>query len=248
MAFLRDVSNRFWSYVSPRKTQQRRNNNEYKLQVPPIPQQLYNHKEFNFKVSPIPKHAKSGSQASPEEISPKTLVQRWNRAPSQSDSGSIDGAMLPPSPPISFSPPTSLERPYTDMEGDTMIDSMVGGLNPDSDDEWDANEETTLLDPELYLDEHKALDGEYERERREAQGRELRAAGWTEDAIFLFQKLGMRGFEPLLPSAWIDDFKMLPLDLFTRTLDKAFIKPMSHELEYHGKCLNTSGFDLKLTT
>ena len=115
-----------------------------------------------------------------------------------------------------------------------MVDGVVE-QNPDLEADWDANEETIVLEDAQYVEARKEADPELERERREAQGRDLRAAGWTEDAIFLFQKLGMRGFEPLLPHAWFEDFTMLPADLFTRNIDKAFIKPMSADLEYHGQ-------------
>ena len=85
------------------------------------------------------------------------------------------------------------------------------------------------MDEDRYISEQKAIDRDEERRRREAQGYDLRAAGWSEDAIFLFQKLGMRGFEPLLPYGWVEDFKSLPTDLFTPNMDKAFIKPMFDE-------------------
>lgn len=214
MAFLRDISDKFWNYVSPRKTQQRRD------------------KDFKFKVPPLPQQSRKGSskqdgEPSTGEMSPETRVQNWTvRSPSLSGSDSIDG--------LSPSPPTSLGRAYTDMEGDTLIDQIAEEMNPDSEEDWDANEETILIDEGRYIDEHKAVDAEHERERREAQGRELRAAGWTEDAIFLFQKLGMRGFEPILPWGWVNDFSVIPLDMFTKNEDKTFIRPISGS-DAHGK-------------
>jgi hypothetical protein len=216
MAILRDMTNSFWNYVSPRKTQQRR---DKEFKVPAIPQRV----------------KKDAGEPSVRQISPNTLVKEWAAmAPNHSQNLKIDEmehVEIPPSPPM------SLERPYTDDEGDTLVDELQEHLkqNP-NDDDWDANEETIVVDDIKYMDEHKEVDPEIERERREAQGKELRDAGWTEDAIFLFQKLGMRGFEPLLPYDWVDDFKMLPLDLFTRNLDKAFVKPLSSDHEYHGEC------------
>ncbi|KAF2275549.1 uncharacterized protein EI97DRAFT_433958 [Westerdykella ornata] len=217
MAFIRDISDRFWSYVSPRKTQQKRD------------------KEFKAKVPPLPRHTRQMPEitldepSSAKEMTPDTLFQRWKIAtPSPRELRNYHSPDM-----ISPSPPSSLERAYTDFEGDTLIDNIAQTLNSDPAEEWDANEETYVLDEADYVEQRKQQDAELERQRRERQGQELRNAGWTEDAIFLFQKLGMRGFEPLLPATWFADFPMLPADLFTRNIDKAFVKPSSPDVEYH---------------
>lgn len=115
-----------------------------------------------------------------------------------------------------------------DLEGDTLLpyspNSVGAKAGGSSADEWDANEETMVVDDGAYMEQNKKIDVEVERIRRDQQGRDLRDAGWSEDAVFLFQKLGMRGFEPLLPISWINDFETVPEDLFTEKLDKAFIK------------------------
>jgi hypothetical protein len=46
-----------------------------------------------------------------------------------------------------------------------------------------------------------SVDGDKERRRRKKQGRQARKTGWSEDAVFLFQKVWMRGFKLLLPIA-----------------------------------------------
>lgn len=218
MALIRDISDRFWSYVSPRKTQHKRDK-EFKIKVPPLPRPTKQIPEIKVHETPV-----TG------EMSPDTLFKRWNIVtPSPRELKNYSSPDM-----ISPSPPASLERAYTDFEGDTLIDNIAQTLNSDPAEEWDANEETLVLDEARYLERRREQDAEVERGRRERQGHELRAAGWTEDAIFLFQKLGMRGFEPLLPSAWFEDFPMLPADLFTRNIDKAFVKPSSPEVEYHG--------------
>lgn len=233
MAFLREMTDRFWSYVSPRKTQQRREK-DFKFAVPTLPRRTMK------QSSPSRSELRSEvSEGSTRGMTPETLVKRWAlRTPSQHGSEYVDGAGLPPSP------PASLERPYTDLEGETLLDGIADGFNPDSEQSWDANEETILVDEAVYMDEHhahKELEAEVERERREAQGEELRIAGWTEDAIFLFQKLGMRGFEPLLPYSWFDDFPVLPANLFTRNMDLAFIKPeLNPDSDFHGKSLKST--------
>ncbi len=128
---------------------------------------------------------------------------------------------------------------YDDLEGDTLLSESPiapGDFKIGSADEVDANEDTILVDDGQYMNQTMKIDVDEERKRRHKQGRELRDAGWSEDAVFLFQKLGMRGFEPILPIEWIDDFETLPEDLFTAKLDKAFIKPASGP-DYHGTWL-----------
>lgn len=210
MAFLKNMSDRFWTYVSPRKTQQRRD----KLFRSPPP-------------LPTPATIKKGRLLH-HEMSPSARVTNWTIKTPQK--GTIGESEVPPSP------PKSLERTYTDFDGDTLIDDIVQVINPDQEAAYDANEDTIVVDEGTYQDQQKDFDPELERERREIQGRELRAAGWPADAIFLFQKLGMRGFEPLLPHSWSTDFVALPLDLFTRNLDKAFVKP-NFGSDWHGAYL-----------
>ncbi|KAF2265700.1 hypothetical protein CC78DRAFT_567292 [Lojkania enalia] len=209
MAFLRDVSDRFWNYVSPRKTQQRR--------------------EKPFKVPPLPTHARREKSLA-RDMTPESRVRVWD-VTTPSPGASVDGAQLPPSP------PQSLERPYTDFEGDTIVDDIVEAINPEDEENWDANEDTIVVDESRYVDEQKHIDEEAERARLEAQGKNLRNAGWTEDSVFLFQKLGMRGREPLMPRSWVDDFPALPADLFTTKLDKAYIKPAldSDRSDFHAQ-------------
>jgi hypothetical protein len=210
MAFLTEVSNRFWNYVSPRKTQQRR---DKPFRVPALPHPVQTPQSIQKQ------------KARAHSMSPTSRVKSWNLKSPGSSTSPDRAPGLPPSP-------KSLERAYTDFEGDTMIEDMVDAI--DGGEAFDANEETIVVDEGRYMDEQKAYDGEAELHRRERQGRELRAAGWTEDAVFLFQKLGMRGFEPLMPGEWINDFIMLPTNLFTANMDKAFIKPTTGR-DYHGK-------------
>ncbi|KAH7130474.1 hypothetical protein B0J11DRAFT_483071 [Dendryphion nanum] len=200
MVFLKNAANRLWEYVSPRKTQQRRN------------------KDFKGKVAALPSPSIRRAGASDGATSSLSKVKTWSVETLNAVDTAVD---MPPSP------PTSLNHSFAELEGDTLINSEGNDealLRTDADEKWDANEETVLIDEDRYQ-EHKAIDRKEERMRREAQGNDLRAAGWTEDAIFLFQKLGMRGFEPLMPYSWVEDFKSLPMDLFTRNMDKAFIKP-----------------------
>lgn len=58
--------------------------------------------------------------------------------------------------------------------------------------------------------------------------------GWTEDEVWLFEKLDWRGYEPLLPKNWAADFLTMYELLFTNDDSIAFIKSASGK-DYHGK-------------
>jgi hypothetical protein len=208
MTFLRNLTGHLWNYVSPRKTQQRR---DKEFKVPAVP------------IRPTPLKRRVGTPES-REMSPQSRIQNWSvRTPSPlSDvdgDTDMDRTLLPPSPPASA-------KQGDDFEGDTLIGSPGAEYSEkagSSADEWNANEDTIVVDDGNYLEQ--SVDVNKERKRREKQGRQLRETGWSEDAVFLFQKLGMRGFEPLLPIDWVEDLETLPEDLFTSRLDNAFLKP-----------------------
>ncbi|KAF1839495.1 hypothetical protein BDW02DRAFT_155077 [Decorospora gaudefroyi] len=207
MAFLRNISDRIWNYVSPRKTVQRRDK-PYAFKKPAIPTRAAKlHKDI---ATPLT-----------TEMSPESRVQAWDPRASSPQSD-IDATLLPPSPPTSA-------MQSEDFEGDTLLpDSPTAhrdAKEASSADDWDANEETMVVDDGTYMVQQKKISAEEERRRRDQQGLELREAGWSEDAIFLFQKLSMRGFEPILPLGWLRDFDTVPEDLFTANLDKAFLRP-----------------------
>ena len=67
---------------------------------------------------------------------------------------------------------------------------------------------------------------DYYEELRFSQNKvvELQQAGWPKDATYLFHKISMRGYEPLMPHNWIIDFDTVPLSLFTDQHRGAFIK------------------------
>ena len=50
---------------------------------------------------------------------------------------------------------------------------------------------------------------------------------WSQTEIDLFNKLNMRGFEPLLPKTWQMDFKTVPEGLFSLKDEEVFIKSIS---------------------
>jgi hypothetical protein len=198
MPFLRGVSDRVWDYISPHKTQQRR--------------------EKPFKAPALPVRSNLATNMYPE-TTPRSKVVPW--APEAPASlAALDETLLPPSP------PTSLYRDQDDFDGDTLVhDSVEDQYYEDAGaDAWDANDATIVVDDGQYMEQRKPVDRTNEQLRQEIQCRELRLAGWSEDSVFLFQKLNMRGVEALLPDRWKSDFVTLPLNLFTVNDNKAFIK------------------------
>jgi len=133
------------------------------------------------------------------------------------------------------------------MEGDTLVPESPVSPNYEkfgsSEDEWNANEDTIVVDDGRYMEQSKSIDLEEERNRRAKQARELKEAGWSEDAVFLFQKLAMRGIEPLLPVDWLVDFATLPENLFTANIDKAFVRPVQGSY-YHAQRALSNLIDL----
>lgn len=68
-----------------------------------------------------------------------------------------------------------------------------------------------------------AVDMEQERAERQAAVMDVEGTDWSDAEIALFQKLNMRGFEPLLPGTWKMDFKTIPEPLFTDKDEEVFI-------------------------
>lgn len=195
MSSFRNNIGRLWDYVSPRKTRERRD------------------KPFKAPALPTPLKDKALRKTSPE-MDVDSKLDRWDgkaAAPA-----SEDHAFLPPSPPSSVS-----------RNEDAEIASLIHDSVEDEpeDDKWDANEETLVLEDSEFLEKQKPIDREKEMLALEAQAISLRKAGWEEDALFLFQKLNSRGFEPLFLERWVNDFATLPVDLFTFNDEQAFIKP-----------------------
>ncbi|KAL6710293.1 hypothetical protein ACN47E_009239 [Coniothyrium glycines] len=225
MVTFRGFSATIWNYMSPRKTQQRR---EKPFKKPDIP--LRNHAQPKANRDVLEKR----------DTSPESRVHNWTpRAPSpQSD---IDVTLLPPSP------PASALQSHDDFEGDTLVPgspwSPSNENHGSSEEEWNANEDTMVVDDGAYMLQQKRVNIDHERRRREQQSRELRDAGWSEDAVFLFQKLALRGFEPIIPTEWFDDFETLPEDLFTASIDKAFIRP-SQGSDYNAQLALNKLFEL----
>lgn len=154
-------------------------------------------------------------------MTPMTKMQYWvPKTPASA--ASVDDTLLPPSPPSSLH---RYEDGDYDFDGDTIVQNSVENFHrDDTADAWDANDNTMVVDDGQYMVMHKPMDHHKEQHRQVAQSRELRLAGWPEDAVFLFQKLNMRGSEPILPYDWNVDFPSLPLFLFTKSEAKQYIR------------------------
>ncbi|KAH6614301.1 hypothetical protein C7974DRAFT_444324 [Boeremia exigua] len=236
MTILHEYASKMWSYISPRKTQKTREK-PFQFKVPAVPAKP------TFKNTPHPQPAKQLLTPPDRDLSPESRVNVWHtRTPSPGSD--VDITLVPMSPPDSAM--QSFEE-HDDFEGDTLFNTspisptFYKGAGPEL--EVDANDDTIVVDDGRYHETHRGISFDERLFKQQKQRQELQAAGWSEDAIFLFQKINMRGYEPLMPIEWVDDLTSLPADLFTERLDKPFIKPTmgSH---YHAQLALTSLLEL----
>ncbi|KAF3033201.1 hypothetical protein E8E12_003977 [Didymella heteroderae] len=235
MTILHEYATKVWSYISPRKTQKARE------------------KPFQFKVPAVPSKPSFKRQQQPpnqflsppdRDPSPESRVNIWHtRTPSPSSD--VDITLVPMSPPDSVM--RSLEG-HDGFEGDTLFNTSPISPTFDKgqdfrDIEVDANDDTIVVDDGGYLETHKGISFDERLLKQQRQRQELQGAGWPEDAIFLFQKINNRGYEPIMPIEWVDDLPSLPADLFTEVPDKPFIKP-ALGTHYHAQLALSSLLDL----
>ena len=84
-------------------------------------------------------------------------------------------------------------------------------------------EKTVVVSEDQYTPlPRRVIDLPKEHGLRHISTEELRAQGWDDDYITLIQKIGMRGYEPLLPRYLQFEYIFLPDGLFEQT-DEAFI-------------------------
>ncbi len=75
--------------------------------------------------------------------------------------------------------------------------------------------------------ESDIIDGEDEELGTQLDEEQEDYEGWTEDEIWISEKLNMRGFEPLLHLTWALDFPTLIPELYTTDDSKVFINAVS---------------------
>jgi hypothetical protein len=222
MTILSEYAERVWAYISPRKTQQARQK-PFQFKVPPIPTKP------NFRKSQL-QLQKQVLSPPDRDMSPESRMNIWHTT-TPSPGSDVDITLVP------ISPPASVIQSPDGLEGDTLF--ATSPISPtynkggSSDAEVDANDDTMVVDDGTYLETHKGISVDERLFKQQQQGFALQEAGWPEDAIFLFQKIGMRGYEAIMPIEWVDDLPSLPADLFTERVDKPFIKP-ALGTHYHG--------------
>ncbi|KXL45150.1 hypothetical protein M433DRAFT_161581 [Acidomyces richmondensis BFW] len=109
--------------------------------------------------------------------------------------------------PLSGSSPAQ-KRYFDDTDEDA--DQDISNIIPEE--EWNNSAQ-----------KRRVVDITEEYSNRGISTKELRAQGWCDDHITLVQKIAMRGFEPLMPRYFKDEFTYLPNVLFGND-DEAFIK------------------------
>ncbi|KAJ4313731.1 hypothetical protein N0V94_006795 [Neodidymelliopsis sp. IMI 364377] len=232
MTILSEYAERVWAYISPRKTQQTRQK-PFQFKVPSIPTKP------NFGKSQLQLQKQVPSPPD-RDMSPESRMNIWNTT-TPSPGSDVDITLVP------ISPPASVIQSPDGLEGDTLFATSPisptynkGGL---SDEEVDANDDTMVVDDGTYLETHKGISVDERLFKQQQQGFALQEAGWPEDAIFLFQKIGMRGYEAIMPIEWVDDLPSLPADLFTERVDKPFIKA-ALGTHYHAQLALSSLLDV----
>jgi hypothetical protein len=91
--------------------------------------------------------------------------------------------------------------------------------------------EESELDAEAKV--HRFLDQQAELTRIRASLEDIKGKGWHKDEVALFEKLSMRGLEPLLPSNWFHEFPTFPSNLFSKKFEETFVNARSGE-EFRG--------------
>lgn len=128
------------------------------------------------------------------------------------------------------------ERKYTEADltsGDEYNDDKESVDPPDTDDDYrdEHTDDDEFEDDQLVLSaEEKSteyLDRQAELAKRmeeiQAVRNGERGGKWHVDEEFLFERLAMRSYEPLLPVDWRIDFPTFPEDLFAKDVRGALI-------------------------
>ena len=121
-----------------------------------------------------------------------------------------------------------------DIEGTTMVEEDPLSISSDFDDpdatlvNTDLSHNAQAVNPALIKPENE--DTVYE---PTVQDLEL-MRHWSSDEVWLFHKLNMRGFEPLLSETWDWDFETVPDRMFSGDDTKVLIKAREGN-EYNGR-------------
>lgn len=106
------------------------------------------------------------------------------------------------------------------LEGSTIVDDAPTGRSPGIEDG------TSMMEDDYRKDQAPIA----------TPSDEVHTGDYTEDELWLHQKLVRRGEEPLFHNAWGLDFPTFPEDLFTLDHSKIFIHSINHN-DFHGSFL-----------
>lgn len=69
---------------------------------------------------------------------------------------------------------------------------------------------------------------------------DVRIQDWSEDEVWVYNKLVMRGYEPIFPQSWAPDFQSFPDQLFTRNAARTFVNNLTTPV-FEGKAFLFAG-------
>lgn len=143
-------------------------------------------------------------------------------------------------PSIIYKQEKSSEEPIVhspeSLEGSTFVDDATPERSPSLEGEttFIGEDEKSYEDEKMSEDDVSPIDSHANPLVAENIENGQVYKGWSEDEIWLYEKLDNRGYEPLLPKSWDLDFPTLFDDLFSEDDSEAFINTLSGR-KYHGK-------------
>ncbi|KAI4250883.1 MAG: hypothetical protein L6R35_007621, partial [Caloplaca aegaea] len=119
---------------------------------------------------------------------------------------------------------TANDATLDELEGETLFEEdHPSAWGVDDDKEGGLSSMDISLNPELAHPALIAADEEDTFYTPTAEDLDVMKT-WSKDEVWLFHKLNMRGFEPLLPDTWDFEFVTLPNNLFSDNDAKVLIK------------------------
>jgi hypothetical protein len=269
MPFFTRISDTFWSYVSPRKTNTLSNTPKT---APPV---------FKKPALPIRRASLKNLKRTRKSMSPYERVDSW-RATTSTTSTSPSNHKRAVTPDRNGDGSRKM-RKLDDGRAFRAEEVMYEHQEDEDDDEESTSDEVMRDDeglssmfsavhvkgsptPEDFLNDYDSEvdadvtevldDGDYHLtpNRRKLAAlpqdesafgvgsQELRAAGWDDDYITLVQRIKLRGHEPLMPQRWRFGFRSFPDDLFAQAND-AFVNSARKEY-FRGEKALEKLFDL----
>lgn len=258
MPFFTRISDTFWSYVSPQKTNAHSNTPKT---APPVSKQP---------GLPIRRASLKNLKRTRKSMSPYERVDSWRATTSTSPSNKNRRAVTPDRNGDGSRKMRKLDDGKARRAEEVMYEHQEDdGEDGEDDDERSTSDEVMRDDdglssmfsavhvdgsptPEDFLNDYESEvevdltevldDGDYHltpNRRKLATlpqdesafgvgSQELRDAGWDDDYITLVQRIKLRGREPLMPQRWQFGFRSMPDALFAKTND-AFVSSVRRE-------------------